>query len=574
MRILVRRAVPVVLSLFLAVQLFAATKAESIDALAKRYNALRQFNGTLLVADSSGVILEKGYGYANFEWQIPNAPDVRFRLGSITKQFTSMLVMQLVSEEKIRLDAKITTYLPDYRKDTGDRITVAQLLNHTSGIPSYTSAPDFIQDVSRDPYSVGDFVAKYASGNLEFEPGSKWSYNNSGYFLLGAIIEKVTGKPYAAALQERIFDPLGMKASGYDLASPLVPKRASGYQLRAGSYVNAPYLDMSIPYAAGSLYSTVHDLYLWDRALYTDKLLRSDLRQQLFTPTMRDYGFGWVIQKQKLDDGKDEVNTVGHDGGINGFNTALLRVPERKELVVLLDNTSRGDKIDALALGILSILHGIEPKEPRKSIVDALQSMMKDGNGAAIVAKYRELRKQTPDAYDFKESELNALGYSLLQQNRIDDAIELFKLNVELFPTSANPYDSLGEAYAAKGAKELAIANYRKSYELDHDNKNALEIIARLEKPAPKAESKYPIEAFAGRYQLAPDFVMAFFIEEGKLVTQATGQQKLALTATGPAEFSVVGVPARVVFEIDAAGKAKSVTLFQGGREMKAPRVE
>jgi len=560
----------VALLLMVAVQVAAATKAEQIDTLLTKASELRQFNGTVLVADASGVIFKKGYGYANFEWQIPNAPDVRFRLGSITKQFTSMAVMQLVAEGKLALDRKITDYLPDYRKDTGDRITITHLLNHTSGIPSYTSQPGFFAEVSRDPYTVADFVKKHASGDLEFEPGSKWAYNNSGYFILGAIVEKVTGKPYAEVLQERIFTPLGMKASGYDLARPVIARRASGYQYAGGTYVNAPYLDMTIPYAAGSLYSTVEDLYLWDRALYTDQLLREDLKKQLFTPTLQNYGFGWSIANKKLDDEKTEVGTIGHNGGIHGFNTVLLRVPEKKELVVLLDNTSRGDTLDSLAASIVSVLHGIEPRQPRKLVADELQEST---NAAAIVAKYREMRKAGSNAYNFRESDLNNIGYALLSQGKVDDAIEVFKLNVEMYPQAFNPYDSLAEAYAVKGEKELAIANYRKSYELNAENKNALTAIERLEKPAAPVEMKYPLEAFVGRYELAPTFILSFFIEDGKLMTQATGQPKLNLTADSATEFSVVGVPARVVFEMDGM-KAKAVTLFQGGREMKAKRVE
>ena len=475
-----RPATLLLLTLLASSPLLAATKAESIDALVRKYNNLRQFNGAVLVANESGVIHKKGYGYANFEWQIPNAPDVRFRLGSITKQFTSMVIMQLVAEGKIKLDDRITTHLKDYRKDTGDRVTIAQLLNHTSGIPSYTSLPGFFANESRDPWTPDAFVKKWASGDLEFEPGTKWSYNNSGYSLLGAIIEKVTGKPYAQALQERIFDPLGMKASGYDLAAPVIPKRASGYYLAGGKYMNAPYLDMTIPYAAGSLYSTVEDLYLWDRALYTDKLLRDELKKQMFTPGLQNYGYGWSIRKTRLDDQKTELDTIRHDGGIHGFNTLLVRVPKRKELVVLLDNTSRGDKLGELAASILSILHGIEPRGPRKSLVDELQSL---GDGKAIVARYRELRSQKPDEYDFRESELNNLGYSLLGAGRTADAIEVFKLNVEMFPESANTYDSLGESYAAAGNKEVALLNYRKSLELDPANANARAVIERLEKP-------------------------------------------------------------------------------------------
>ena len=152
-------------------------------------------------------------------------------------------------------------------------MTIHQLLTHTSGIPSYTSQPGFFENVSRNPYKVDEFVKKYASGDLQFEPGSKYSYNNSGYFLLGAIIERVTGKPYEQVLQENIFGPLGMMNTGYDHADTIIPKRAAGYRKTLDGYTNAAYLDMSIPYAAGSLYSTVEDLYLWDQALYTDKLI-------------------------------------------------------------------------------------------------------------------------------------------------------------------------------------------------------------------------------------------------------------------------------------------------------------
>ena len=564
------RAVVAGLLLMVAGQLLAATKAEKIDALLTKAYELRQFNGSALVADESGVVFKKGYGYANFEWQIPNAPDVRFRLASITKQFTSMVVMQLVGEGKLKLDGKITDYLPDYRKDTGDRITITQLLNHTSGIPSYTSQPGFFANDSRDPYTPAEFVKKFASGDLEFEPGSKFVYNNSAYFILGLIIEKVTGKSYADAVQERIFTPLGMKSSGYDVTATVLSKRASGYEPREGTHVNAAYLDMTIPYAAGSLYSTVEDLYLWDRALYGDKLLREDLKKQLFTPGKEDYGFGWVIKKTALDDGKSEVETISHAGGIHGFSTRIFRVPATKELVVLLDNTSRGDKLNAFAASIFSILHGLEARMPRPSIVEVLKQ---DASGAAIVAQYRELRKTSADAYDFREADLNTVGYRLLTRGRVDDAIEVFKLNVEMYPKSANPYDSLGEAYAVKGDKELALKNYRKSVELDPNNKNAIDAIERLEKPPAPAGASYPLDAFVGRYELAPTFILSFFIEDGKLRTQATGQPKLDLKADSATEFSVVGVPARVVFEMDGM-KAKAVTLFQGGREMKAKRIE
>src|SRR6185436_13682312 len=230
-----------------------AAKIQELLSLAHKY---RQFNGSVLVAENGKVVYKGAYGLANMEWDIPNTPDTKFRLGSITKQFTATVILQLVEQGKIKLDAKLTDYLPEYRKDTGDKVTIHNLLTHTSGIPSYTSLPGFFQNVSRNPFTVDDFIKKYASGELEFEPGTKFVYDNSGYFLLGAIIEKVTGKPYEQVLKENIFDPLGMKNSGYDRWGTILNKRATGYARTPKGFQPAAYLDMSIPYAAGSLYST------------------------------------------------------------------------------------------------------------------------------------------------------------------------------------------------------------------------------------------------------------------------------------------------------------------------------
>jgi CubicO group peptidase (beta-lactamase class C family) len=414
------------------------------------------------------------------EWNIPVEPDTKFRLGSITKQFTAALVLQLVHEGKIKLDGKVTDYLPDYRKDTGGRVTVHHLLNHTSGIPSYTGLPNFFNEVSRNPYEVADFVKKYASGDLEFEPGAKFSYNNSGYFLLGAIIERVTGKPYRVVLKERILDPLGMKDTGYDLYETVLPKRAAGYARRPAGYVNAAYLDMSLPYAAGSLYSTVEDLYLWDQALYTDKVLPAAMRELMYTPGLQDYAYGWVARKVPFGPGGAEVAEVGHGGGINGFNTLILRQPETKNLVVLLNNTG-GAPLDAIARNVWRVLAGLPVEPPRQFIAEVLMKTVEGRGVQEAVRQYRELKATQADRYDFSEGQLNALGYQLLGAGRVKDAVEIFKLNVEAYPQSANPYDSLGEAYAAAGERDLAIQNYRKSLELNPQNANAAERIKKLE---------------------------------------------------------------------------------------------
>ena len=453
-------------------------KVAKIDELVKSFHSIRQFNGAVLVAEEGRVIFRKGYGMANMEWAIPVEPDTKFRLGSITKQFTSALVLQLVEQGKIKLDGKLSDYLPDYRKDTGGRITIHQLLNHTSGIPSYTSRPNFFAEESRNPYAVSDFVKKFASDDLEFEPGSKFNYNNSGYSLLGAIIEQVTGKPYDQVLKERILDPLGMKNTGYDRHAALLPKRASGYAKTPSGYDNAPYLDMSIPYAAGSMYSTVEDLYLWDQALYTDKVLSAKSRELMYTPGLQDYGYGWGVRKVQL--GGKETTLVQHSGGINGFSTLIIRVPESRHLIVLLDNT-QGTKLQQLAQNIAAVLYGMPTQPAREDISEVIFPTVMAKDVQAAVKQYRELKATRPAAYDFSEPQLNQLGYQLLQMKRVKDAIEIFKLNVEIYPEGFNTYDSLGEAYMVDGQKELAVLNYRKSLELNPQNAGAAAALKKLE---------------------------------------------------------------------------------------------
>lgn len=459
----------------------AQTKAEKIDEVMTQANKYRLFNGSVLVAENGKVIYKKGLGLANMEWNIPVTPDTKFRLGSITKQFTATLIMKLVEEGKIKLDGKITDYLPNYRKDTGDKITIHQLLNHTSGIPSYTGMPNFFNEVSRDPYSVEEFVKKYTSGDLEFEPGSKFAYNNSGYFLLGAIIEKVTGQSYERALREKIFLPLGMKNTGYDRHDTIIEKRAIGYQKRPNGYVNAPYLDMSLPYAAGAMYSTVEDLYLWDQALYTEQVLTAQSKDLMFKPHLDDYAYGWVVNKVSFTEGSEGVQRIKHGGGINGFNTVITRFPAEKHLIILLDNTSQGGNLNRLERELTNILYDKPYSSPKMSIGEKIFKTVQDKGIAAGVSEYRDLKARQANLYDFGEPELNTLGYLLLQSQKVKEAIEIFKLNVEAYPQGFNTYDSLGEAYMVNGDKELAIQNYKKSLELNPQNSNATAMLKKLE---------------------------------------------------------------------------------------------
>lgn len=553
----------------------AQDKVRKIDELVSLYNKYGQFNGSALVADNGKVIFKKGFGLANMEWNIPNQPDTKFRLGSITKQFTATLILQLVEQGKIKLDGKLTDYLPDYRKDTGAKVTIHNLLSHTSGVPNYTAQQGFFQNVSRNPFTVDDFIKKYTSGDLEFEPGTKFNYSNSGYFLLGAVVEKVTGKPYEQVLKENILDPLGMKNSGYDHYNTILSRRATGYSRTPRGYENAPYLDMTIPYAAGSLFSTVEDLYLWDQGLYGDKILSAKSKELMFKPNLSNYGYGFVMTKIKLGPNKLEVPVIQHNGGINGFSTTIVRMVNEQRLIVLLDNTERGEYLDRIASGIASILYDQSYESPKQSIVDSLLKTSVETDVASAIKQYRVLKAgATAGQYDFAETELNTLGYRLLQMKKVADAIEIFKLNVEIYPQASNAYDSLGEAYMLHGDKELAIVNYKKSLELDPKNSNATAQLALLTN-APKEIKVDPklYDAYAGDYELAPSFVITVTNEDGKLMAQATGQSKFELFPLSETEFFLKVVVAQVTFVKNEQGQVTQLILNQNGRKTPGKKI-
>jgi CubicO group peptidase (beta-lactamase class C family) len=311
------------------------------------------FSGTILLARKGAPIVAKGYGPANAEWDIPNTPRTKFRLGSITKQFTSMAVMQLQQQGKLKVQDPVCQYLTPC-PDAWKAITVHHLLTHTSGIPSYTNSPSYMATMMV-PKTVDQMVAAFRDLPLEFEPGAQFKYNNSGYFLLGVLLEKVTGQPYARVLQDQIFTPLGMRDSGYDTTARILPMRASGYSRQGTDITNAPYLDMVQPFAAGALYSTVEDLLKWDQALYTDQLLPSDARSAMFTPFKSDYAYGWQAPAPSPQTfGRKQL---AHGGGINGFSTMIVRLPEENVTSIVLANVQQA-QTGRIARDLLAILFG------------------------------------------------------------------------------------------------------------------------------------------------------------------------------------------------------------------------
>ena len=236
-----------------------------MDQVVQSYVNNQSFMGSVLVARGSQVLLNKGYGSADLEWNIPNSPTTKFRLGSITKQFTAASILLLEQRGKLNINDPVKKYLPD-APAAWDKITVFHLLTHTSGIPSFTSFPDYAK-LEPFPTTAEQLVARFKDKPLDFAPGEKWSYSNSGYVLLGYLMEKITGASYEKFVSENIFVPLGMKDSGYDSNSAVIAHRASGYVHGTNGFENAGFIHMSVPHAAGALYSTTEDLLKWEQGL-------------------------------------------------------------------------------------------------------------------------------------------------------------------------------------------------------------------------------------------------------------------------------------------------------------------
>lgn len=461
----------------------AKTIPEQIAQLVEKYAEYGQFNGSVLVSQNGKVIYKKGFGMANIELGVQNQTDTKFRLASVSKQFTAMLVLQLVEKGKLDLHVPISTYLSDYPKQQGGKITLHHLLNHSSGIPNFTSFPDYETKKMRNHYTPEQLVHFFDTLPLEFEPGARFNYSNSGYVLLGYIIEKVSGKTYEQCLKDQIFVPLKMTNSGVDHNEIILPKRSAGYNKNGNTLVNASYIDMSVPYSAGALYSTVEDLYLWDQGLYMDALLSEKLRAQLFTNYFEgkqgNYGYGWgIYPMQSLRTGKT-LQFTEHGGSINGFSTFISREVTNKHCVIALNNTA-GANMGGMSHAIGAILFNQPYDMPKKSLAFALADLIHANGLKAGLSKVNELKSS--GIYRLDEDEMNAVGYDFLNVNKTAEAIEIFKINVETFPGSANCYDSLGEAYLKNGDKKLAAVNYKKAVEMDPRNENAKRIIAEISK--------------------------------------------------------------------------------------------
>ena len=308
------------ISLTIGPVVFAQPKKDKLAAIMKAYHNYNMFDGAVLVAEKGKVIYKAAFGLANREWNIPNQPNTKFMIGSVSKPLTAVLMLIQVQKGLIGLDKTIDDYLPEFKNKPAAKVTIRQLLSHTSGMPNYDIIKDFFPRISRQHYSREDYIKLYADSALAFIPGTHYAYSSWGYFTLGYIMERVTHKSYAQLMADDIFKKLNMVNSGSYYHTQIVPNRATGYDYSFGGYTSSDFRDQSNTMGTGDIYSTVEDLFKFHMALSDNSLLNKELRAEMFTPgiELAQYGYGWFNKQFKYTPA-DSVASNFHLGMTEGF---------------------------------------------------------------------------------------------------------------------------------------------------------------------------------------------------------------------------------------------------------------
>ena len=530
---------------------FTLSQAQSleskIDKILRTQFKTNETGVSALVAKDGNVIYRKAFGKADLELDVDMTSKNVFEVGSITKQFTSVAILMLLEEGKLSLDDEITKFIPTYPTN-GKKITIHHLLTHTSGIKSYTSMQRFgeVMTIDETPLKFIDF---FKNEPMDFDPGEKYLYNNSGYFILGYIVEKVSGISYPKFIQERIFDAIDMKSSYYGSHKKLIKNRASGYQ-KGAEFSNAQYISLTLPYAAGSIMSNVDDMLKWQTAITNNVFLKKATIDKAFTNYTLingdkiNYGYGWSINEI------NDVPTIEHGGAIPGYLSMGVFVPSKNIYVILFSNcgcqspTNTALEIAALAMDKTS-----------------------QGEENTFNLSTEQLNTWV-GTYEFDNK---VLRYITLKEGQLYSKREGSPQSFKIYPTSPNTFSFkegfISYYFSMKDGKKVALFKNRINKEKG----------VYIDKQAPKEKELITVSAdilksYEGVFEIQPGFDLTITSLENQLFAQATGQQKFELFAESKTKFFLKVVKASVVFHVNEKGEINALTLNQGGRAMRAEK--
>ncbi|AXT20439.1 serine hydrolase [Flavobacteriaceae bacterium AU392] len=439
--------------------------ASKIDALVKQYTSLDIFSGVVLVAENGKPIYHKAFGLADREKGIPNTLNTKFDIGSMNKTFTKVLILQLIDEGKLSFDDTIGKHLIGFPEMAANNITVEHLLYHFSGYGDYWS-PDF-KKLPTKQKTIQGLLERIKKMPLLFEPGSENEYSNSGYIILGAIVEKITGKSYHKNIQERIVTPLNLENTYVESTlKSKISNRAIGYykDIKGNLLNNNDFVELPNP-DGGFQATTLDIMKFYKEFFYGNSILREEAK-------MEDEFY------RQLERHRTTGGAIPHYGGFEGANTALYEILRDKITIAVFANMDE-PVAEQIGPGILAIIRGQKPKKPS---LPAIQNVYKHYNEKGLDYVKTNFKNLISNFHptDPKSLILNRIGYTFLRENKIDKALDIFKLNTELFPENPNVWDSLGEIYLKKGDTKTALKNYEKALTLDPEFESAKRKVEQL----------------------------------------------------------------------------------------------
>lgn len=501
----------------------------------------------VLIAKDDKIIYRKAFGMANLELNVPMKPENVFKLASITKQFTSVAILILMEQGKLSLQDPISKYIADYPR--GNEITIHHLLNHTSGVKDYTRIPELRAKTGLD-MSPEELISTFKDQPMEFNPNEKNDYSNSGYVLLGYIIEKVSGMSYGNFIEKNIFEKLGMRNSYYSDIYKIMPNRAYGYQLYEGNFENADYMSPTFSFAAGSLMSSVDDMFLWSKAIHTNALISESSKQIAFTNhkltkgAHTNYGYGWYINELA------GYSTLEHTGGINGYTTSGIYIPEKNIYAIVLTNRNDGRGPETYNLEAVSLVLG-KPLEDK----------------AAVTLSEEQLKKWV-GAYQFED----VTRFITYDNGALNSMREGGSRVSKLTPLSENEFsfeDRSTYKFSVKDGKKQVLYSDRieKSMGKESDKKLPSERVA-ITLP------KETLLKYVGVYELQPSFQIEISLQNDQLFAVATGRPAIQLFAESEKSFFIKEMNAQIVFTSGTDGVIKSLTFSQGGNNMEGKKIK